>query len=308
VPPLASVVIPVRNDAQGIVDTLRALGEQTLPRERFEVLVVDDASDDGTAEAVVAHEDVRLLRQDHPTGSYGARNRGMGEAGARIIAFTDAGCLPAPDWIERGIARLEAGNGVIGGHIAMPLGPAPTLAAMVDVIHHLDQQRYVEEYGSAVTANLVTERSVFDRVGPFHEGLRSSGDVEWTTRAVRAGIPLVYAPEVVVTHHPRTRARQLLRKSSRVAQGGSALRALGLDEPGPTRLYLSPSVLVPRHRDRGRARLAENGARPGAVKWTMLAVAQLMLVQIPQALAALATDVRGALKRRGASVREGNPC
>jgi cellulose synthase/poly-beta-1,6-N-acetylglucosamine synthase-like glycosyltransferase len=225
-----------------------------------------------------------------------------------FVAITDAGCIPEPDWIEEGTRSLAADPmTVIAGRVAMPLGKRPSLAAMVDVIHHLDQYTYVESDGSAVTANILTSRTVFDRAGLFDERLRSSGDREWVVRAREHGAKLLYAHEATVVHKPRTRPCQLLRKSARVARGGSVARAQGSRIPGSRPMYMTISVFKPWNRVRGRQRLAENGARPGALRWLAVGFAQVALVQLPQAAVAAFWDVRLWRKARSQRKRSQMP-
>lgn len=293
-----SVLVAVRNDPEGARATLDALTGQTLRAADFEVLVVDDASTDSTAEAVAAHPRAVLLRRPVRGGAYVARNQALAAAQGSVLAVTDAGCVPDATWLERGLARVRREErAVVAGRIAMPLGHRPTLAAMVDVIHHLDQERYVKGSGYAVTANLIVPEAAFAEVGVFNEDLRSSGDAEWTGRARVAGYEIVYAPEVVVVHPPRTTAREILRKSRRVAEGGSVVRRSGGGPSRSVRPYLHPYVVVPRNRRRGRLRVEAGGASPGALRWLAVGVAQLALVQLPQAFWALVSDVRAALRR-----------
>jgi glycosyltransferase involved in cell wall biosynthesis len=288
--PLVSTVIAVRNDADGLAHTLAALSAQTLPADRFEVIVVDDASTDATADVARSHAGVRLISMGAAQGSYVARNRGLEAARGAVIAITDADCRPEPHWLERGAARIGADpSAVVGGHIRMPLNGSRTLAAMVDVVNHLDQERYVDE-GCAVTANLFAAADTFRAVGCFDERLQSSGDVEWTRRAAGAGHPVVYAPETVVVHPPRTSARVLLRKARRTAEGMRvANRRRLLDTPRP---YFDYRVLIPSHRDRWPVRLRENGIRPGRIGLLAVGVGQVALVQLPHVLYALAADAR----------------
>ena len=184
----------------------------------------------------------------------------------------------------------------------MPLGPRPTLAGMVDVVHHLDQERYVAAQGSAVTANILCGRDVFDRAGPFDGELSSGGDREWVTRACASGASLVYCAEASVTHPPRARAAQVLRKSARVARAGSIARARSTRQaPASEPLYRTWYWMKPWNRERGRERLAENGAHPGPLRWLAVGIAQIALVQFPQAALAAYWDARLALGRRRAA-------
>jgi glycosyltransferase involved in cell wall biosynthesis len=286
-----TAVVAVRNDPVGLNHTLAALRDQSLDAGQFEVVVVDDASSDGTAAVARTFAGVRVIVMNDRRGSYAARNRGLALARGRYIAITDADCRPHPDWLEQGLSYLARDEqAVIGGHISMPLPQRPSLAAMVDVIHHLDQQRYVEESGCAVTANLFASAATFASVGGFNDRMQSSGDVEWTRRARLAGHRLVFAPEAVVVHPPRSEARALLRKARRVAEGGRAANRQGLLAGRAP--YLDPWCLVPWQRERGRLRLRENGADPGPIRWLLVGLAQVSLVQVAQAAYALAADIR----------------
>jgi glycosyltransferase involved in cell wall biosynthesis len=287
--PTLSTIIAVHNDAAGLAHTLNGLAAQTLPADQFEVIVVDDASTDETPVVAASYGGVRLVKLTSRRGPYVARNHGLAEARGRFIAITDADCRPDTRWLERGISHLaDDESAVIGGQIKMPLSRKPTLAAMVDVIHHLDQERYVEE-SCAVTANLFASSATFDTVGGFNEQLQSSGDIEWTTRAHRSGHRLVYAPGAIVVHPPRASARSLLRKGRRTAHGMRTANRQGiLDTPTP---YLNPRFFKPLHRARGRNRIRESGADPGGLRWFAVGVAQVALVQLPPVLYSLAGDI-----------------
>jgi glycosyltransferase involved in cell wall biosynthesis len=288
----ASVVIAVRDDPDGLSETLAALERQTIASSLFEIVVVDDGS-----KLAVNASGAQLIRLPVSLGSYAARNRALARARGDVLAITDAGCVPWPDWLERGIARLGDRDAVLAGRIAMPVHRQSSLAALVDVVMHLDQERYVREEGTAVTANLMTTRAVYQRVGPFDERLRSSGDFDWTRRAAAAGFTLEYAHEVTVTHAPRELPSELIRKSLRVGEGASARRATQVSGTRPRRAYLDPWALVPRHRETGRLRLRENGADISAFRWYAVAGAELLYVQIPQACGALRADVRRVARR-----------
>lgn len=299
--PRTSVVIAVRNDPEGLQATLQALQRQTVDPAELEVIVVDDASTDETGNVAQRAGGVTILRREASGGSYVARNEGIRHSRGRFIAFTDAGCVPAPDWVAQGEAVLLGDPfAVVAGRISMPLGPRPSIAAMVDVIHHLDQANYVRSQGSAVTANIFAGRSVFDATGLFDDRLRAGGDREWVVRARQAGASLVYRETAVVEHAPRRRAREVLVKSARVARGASFARANG--DPAvraSTPLYLTRGWVRPWNRDRRRERLAENGASPGWLRWRLLGLGQVALVQFPQAAVSAYWDLSIRLRQGG---------
>lgn len=297
--PLVSVVVPARDAARGVTRLLAALADQSLARPLAEVIVVDDGSRDGTAEVVTRSGFAVCVRQPSPTGSYGARNRGLAVARAATVAFTDADCVPRRDWLESGLRALsELDAQLIGGRIETPLGDAPTLAEMVDVARGLDQRRCVEEWGFAATANLFVRREVFDRIGPFNQRLRSGGDDELSRRAVAAGFSLRHARAAVVVHDARRTPRAVARKAFRVGHGGGMLRRVG---QGPAqqrpRLWARPRAWVPRRGLLGEERLVEQGLVLSRRQRGMLDVAQWALVQAPSLAGELAADLGWPARR-----------
>ncbi len=113
--PLVSVIIPAYNAESSIEETLQSVRGQT--HQALEIIVVDDGSHDGTAAIVQRHaaEDarVRLITQAN-AGVAAARNRGVAEARAELIAPVDADDLWAPTKIEKQLSVLDAGGERMG--------------------------------------------------------------------------------------------------------------------------------------------------------------------------------------------------
>ena len=102
-----AVVIPVWNGRTILGRCLDALERQTLPRERFDIIVVDNGSTDGTADIARGYANVTVLEEPTP-GSYAARNTALADVRAPITAFTDADCIPDPDWLVRVLEAAAA--------------------------------------------------------------------------------------------------------------------------------------------------------------------------------------------------------
>src|SRR3712207_1354018 len=102
--PRVSVVVATHQRAERLRSLLAGLRAQTLPREDFEVVLVDDASSDHT-QTVIAEElaegslSLRTLRHERNEGQARARQDGWQHASAPLIAFTDDDCVPAPTWL-----------------------------------------------------------------------------------------------------------------------------------------------------------------------------------------------------------------
>lgn len=95
---MISVVIPSYNEEENISRCLVSLTHQTLPRNEYEIIVVDGNSKDRTREIAEKYADSVFIQTSLKVG--GARNDGMMAAKGNIIATTDADCLLPPDWLE----------------------------------------------------------------------------------------------------------------------------------------------------------------------------------------------------------------
>lgn len=190
------MIVPARDVEAHIGSALTALAAQRTRRE-WELVVVDDGSRDATAAIVErAGGRARLIRGPG-AGAAAARNMGAAAARGRVLAFTDADCAPAPDWLDAALSAIDAGHDLVQGQViaapGVPIGP-------------WDRTVWVQsEYGLYETANLIVRRELFERVGgfiaPFHHSGRPLGeDVYFGWRARRAGGRTTFAADAVVHH------------------------------------------------------------------------------------------------------------
>lgn len=186
---------------------------QTYLYNSYEVIVVDNNSTENIYSVCQQFPNVRYL-QENKQGSYAARNCGVKAAKGEIIAFTDADCLPAANWISSGVRSLLSNPdaGIVAGHIEMTyLQSQPKPVEYADRLMHLNQQHYAEK-GYAATGNAFTWVWMFERVGLFNEGLLSLGDREWGERVTLQGYRVVYSKEAYVQHPARNTLHALLKK------------------------------------------------------------------------------------------------
>jgi glycosyltransferase involved in cell wall biosynthesis len=206
------VVVPVYNGADTIGACLDSLLGLSYPRDRLELLVVDNRSRDGTANVLRRYGD-RIARLEESTrGPAAARNAGLRAARGDVVAFTDADCTVDPDWLGSIVAPLEdAGVGIAGGTIrASP--PAGNVERFGEVIHDHRQAIEVFEPPYAITMNWASRRSVLQELGGFDERFRRGEDVDLSYRMVQAGYTLAFAPDAVVYHHNEENLAGLFRE------------------------------------------------------------------------------------------------
>jgi glycosyltransferase involved in cell wall biosynthesis len=220
--PFVSVIIPVYNDAARLTKCLAALQEQTYPRNKFEVIVVDNGSTDEISSVGTMFPSVKFLKETRE-GSYAARNKGVLACCGDVIAFTDADCIPSKAWLENGCKALQnhPGCGLVGGGVELfAKDPAnPNAVEIYESLFEFRQKLYIEKYNCAATANVITYRKVFQHVGLFDENLKSSGDEMWGRRVCKMGYKAIYCGDAMVRHPARRTLVDIGKKHARLAGG-----------------------------------------------------------------------------------------
>jgi glycosyltransferase involved in cell wall biosynthesis len=222
--PFVSVVIPVYNDAARLKICLKALANQTYPQSLYEIVVIDNGSDEvEQVEAVVAQYSNAIATQELKPGSYAARNHGLTLTKGEVIAFTDADCVPAADWLEKGVHHLlttpNCGQVVGKVEIFFENPDRPTPVELYESVTAFPQERLLQQFRGGATANVFTWRKVIEQVGNFNDRLKSNGDLEWGKRVFLAGYQQVYAADVQVGHPARRSLAQLHKRTVRLAGG-----------------------------------------------------------------------------------------
>jgi glycosyltransferase involved in cell wall biosynthesis len=221
--PFVSVIIPAFNAEDSIGSALDSLLVQSYGRENFEIILVDNNSFDKTA-SIAASRGVKVLNEKKNQCSYAARNKGILNAKGSILAFMDADCIPAENWILSAINEMRHQNAdLAGGNIAFVFSDNPGFGELYDSVANLQMSRVIKNRGVGMTANLFVKRDVFNKIGLFPAGINSGGDIYFTAKASASGFELVYAEKAVV-YHPARSLVGLIRKAKRTAIGKCCLK------------------------------------------------------------------------------------
>lgn len=210
--PELSVVIPTYNRLETLRHVLAALARSDLEPERFEVVVADSQSSDGTAAfmAGVAAEraNVRYLPGAY-TGRAMARNAGIEAARGEVVLFTDADIIAAPDLLSRHLAHHRARRGIAVVGLELQVGSLAEYEHLRDEpaarrpLHPSRRRRLSWLY--FLTGNASVRRADLDRVGRFDEAFTGYGheDLELGYRLEAAGLKIAYDGTAVNYHwHP----------------------------------------------------------------------------------------------------------
>jgi len=210
--PAVSVIVPAHNAEHTVAETVCSLLALDYPKECLEIVVVDNASTDGTAAVLARYADrIRVVRETR-RGRSQARNAGLRATRFPVVAFIDADCTAAPDWLAYIVPRLEDPSvGVAGGKI---LGKRPCNAVeeFGEWVH--DHARSINTLRPpyAVTPNWASRRRVLMEVGAFDEKLWRGGDCDLSYRILQAGYKLVYEDRALVFHRNHSNLRGLFRE------------------------------------------------------------------------------------------------
>jgi GT2 family glycosyltransferase len=160
-------------------------------------------------------------------GIAAATNEGLRRVDTRYVATTHDDCLVADDWVES-LARIlpEIGEAVLTGRVD-PGGDGLVLTTVTSNQRKVYTHPLID--GDVLfPPNMALAVDVFEDVGPYdeHSSLRLAGeDSEWAHRALRAGFPIVYEPQVVVTHLAWQESSELVKIYRRYARGQGAFYA-----------------------------------------------------------------------------------
>jgi glycosyltransferase involved in cell wall biosynthesis len=213
-----SVVLPTRNRASILGDALLSLAGQTLPPDRFEVIVVNNGSADNTTEVVNSyidrfHDLVRMVNEPL-VGLNNARNAGVRASKARIIVFFDDDARAGPQWLESLLPCFEDPEvGAAGGSIELkwecerPPWWEKDLDHTMGRLFHGDRHKRLTYPELLWGMNLAVRRPLFSSIGLFRsdldrmgEKLIAGGDVEICLRIWKAGLQIAYEPRAAIVH------------------------------------------------------------------------------------------------------------
>jgi glycosyltransferase involved in cell wall biosynthesis len=269
-----SIVLCTRNRAELLTEAIASVVKQDFRCADYEIVVVDNASTDRTAEVVAQfhHANIRYLREES-LGLCIARNAGWHAAVGRYVVFFDDDAVAEPGWLSAIMETFERSpdrTGVIGGPVHpiweahRPAWLADPVACSLTIVDWGQSEKFISDIRCEwlVGANMAVPKDVLCEVGGFHpwldrvgNNLLSSGDVFLQKEIMRRGYQCLYVPAMRVSHRvPASRLNQRWFEKRFFWQGISdAVMHLieGMPSPGQrVRLALSTTKGVLGSRDK----------------------------------------------------------
>jgi len=196
-----SVIIPAYNCEKTIIPLLEALKLQETNLS-YEVIVVNNASNDGTNEILLAYKDnfptpLQITEQPRGVTIASVRNHGAKCSHGKILAFIDSDCEPPADWIQKGKTFLDnyGDDALLAGGCCPPVN-----GTWVERAWHSIRAGHKEGSIFVHGANFFITKALFEKVGGFRANIETSEDYD-LGRRVAKNHKVISAPEFSVVHY-----------------------------------------------------------------------------------------------------------
>jgi glycosyltransferase involved in cell wall biosynthesis len=205
--PFVSIIVPTHNRRELLKDTIESLFSQSYPKDRYEIIVIDNESMDGTNEIMQSLEGtspcVFTYKRKADEGPGISRNIGISMARGSIVAFTEDDCVADKDWLKNGVVKMSDGIGLVQGK-TLPKDNQP----LTEFTHTGINK---SENGIYQTFNMFYRKSILDQVGGLSTefiGLERFGrpafggeDIDLAWKIKKMGWKSCFADDAVVYHH-----------------------------------------------------------------------------------------------------------
>jgi len=210
--PTVSIIIPVRNRPDEIRECLASLEAVAYPRDKMEVIVIDDASTDHTRD-VIREFPVSLITQKQNRQAPYCRNMAAQQAKGDILAFIDSDCLATPEWLNELVpAFLDERIGAVGGKVdgfSMEnlIDRYESTNSSLNMGNRIIRSQPQDRFFYVPSCNLLVRKALFNELNGFNEALIVGEDVDFCWRMQDGGSDLEYRPAGAIYHKHRNRLK-----------------------------------------------------------------------------------------------------
>lgn len=225
--PFISIIVPVYNGAKTLPDCLDALITLDYPKDRLEIIVVDNGSEDNSL-TIARNYPVKLVEELQVKSSYAARNRGIADSRGEIIAFTDIDCVVSSSWLREAMKGFKAEKtGAVAGEILGYRQENFIEKCLIEMKHMSARASLIyPPLPKIQTANALYRREVFEAIGLFDPQLLSGGDADFSWRMqLETEYKIHYRPAAIVYHQHVNTLRSFCRQKAFHGSGEHNLRS-----------------------------------------------------------------------------------
>lgn len=191
-----SVIVSFKNEAKNLKKHVEALMGQEYPKDRYEIILVDDGSTDNSMQIVKNEINgkstpvVKLIQLDW-VGTPAARNEGIQNSEGEIVAITDADAIPDPNWL------LELSNSFKDKEVGIVSGKIKEIDSINDVNQSIECTIREETFWFT---NVAFRQIVFEKIAGFDRRFKRGSDYDFIVRVLNAGFKQAYNANAVVWH------------------------------------------------------------------------------------------------------------
>ena len=221
--PFVSIVIPTTGHVKFIKGLVESVNKLDYPKEKYELILIGDEETEllNISNKKANDYGIKTVVKYEPFAAGKKRNIGVELANGDIIAFTDDDTILREDWLNNAVKHLNDNTNYVGvgGPNFTPREGLPFAKAVGRIFgsKFLFSFRYTighakpKEIEHNPTCNYIIKKEVFETV-KFHNTLWPGEDAEFDIRLIKNGFKILYAPNVVVWHHRRSRPLPFLRQ------------------------------------------------------------------------------------------------
>jgi len=244
--PAVSIVIPVLDRAGELARCLESIAMVDYPREKIEVIVVDDGSRDNSAQVARDHGARVVSSGGTRRGPAAARNVGAAQATGELLAFIDSDCSASPGWLVELVHlfrddRIAAVGGMVDGMCSA--SGVDRYEAVMSSLSLGSRERFGgsgDDTFYLPSCNLLVRRALFLSVQGFEDSMHVGEDVDLTWRLRDAGWTIAYLPAGRILHEHRSTLRSFM---SRRFDYGTSEGMLQKLHPQRRKRFVLPPVL-----------------------------------------------------------------
>ena len=211
--PKVSIVVPAYNEEKTIEGCIQSLLGLTYPKNKYEILIVDNNSNDKTAK-IIQEYDISYLKETKP-GPSAARNLGIKKAKGEIIAFIDADCVVDKNWLKNLVKGFDNPKIVGSGGKIKVFKPLKMIEKYADRRLY-NQKQFIQGIGGLLpflaTVNCADKAEVFKKIGLFDPSFTSAEDNDFGWRIHALGYKFSYVSSAIVFHQMSKSFIEILKK------------------------------------------------------------------------------------------------
>lgn len=202
-----SIITATYNRQQKLQEIIKNLSNQTIPKDEYEVIVVDDGSPKKiNIPKNLQPKNFKLIRFEKNQERSIARSTGVDEATGKILVFVDDDLILQPDFLEQHLRAQEEWKNLLGiGKIVLPpeklSEPGIRFRQELEMNEIPRTRGLVDKPNFATAANMSIKRELFQKLGGFNPKIKGIEDQEFALRHTAQGGKIAYLPEAIAIHN-----------------------------------------------------------------------------------------------------------